>query len=137
MPVMKDIRNKIRETLGEYRPEVARICLELLEYVTSQPLDKNLHLTYSLLKSEGGAKSDSELLLALQYLSGDSARVLDMKFEFLDESGEYISVEDEIVAEARQSDIFYHPFTGQPVPDYQKSLVVYFARGTAVQTVEA
>lgn len=137
MASQADIKKKINDTLGYYKPEVARICLDLLGYLTSQSPSKKLHLTYSLLKSQSSASSDSELLIAIQYLSGESAKVLDMKFEFADESGEYIPVDDSAVAEARSTNVFYHPLTGMPVPDFQSAILVYFTPGSAVLELEA
>lgn len=129
----EDLKQEINDTLGSYKPEVARICLDLVGYLTSQPAAKELHLTYSLLKSQLKPSSDTELLLAIQYLSGDSAKVLDMKFEFADESGEFIPVDDLTVAEARNTNVFYHPLTGEPVPNFQSAILVYFTPGSALR----
>lgn len=132
-----DLKQKISDTLGNYKPEVTRICLDLIGYLTSQPASKKLHLTYSLLKAQLKPSSDTELLLAIQYLSGDAVGVLEMKFEFADESGEFFPVDDVTVAEARNTNVFYHPLTGEPVPNFQSAILVYFTPGSALRELEA
>lgn len=126
MNSMADIMREIGSTFGISQPEVARICSAIVDYLSQQPTNRRLHLTYTLLKREAVPESDSELIAAIQYLTGAKADLLEMKYEFMDEEGDYHPLAKSVVASAQKQNSLQHPVTGEMVQDYQSSLLVYF-----------
>lgn len=106
--------------------EVREACIAIAEFIASQPSNKTLHLTFSSLQHVSRAKSNRALLGAIQYLTGSRADLLDMKYEFADEDGEFHSVPDDVVAAAMTERKFFHPITGSILDNFEDSLLVYF-----------
>lgn len=121
-----DIMHELTKTLGPSAPEVTRVCSAIVAYLARQPADRHLHLTYSVLKREARANTDSDLIAAIQYLTGAKADLLEMEFEFLDEEGEYYPVVKSALVKAEREKALEHPLTGEMIRDYKSSLLVYY-----------
>ncbi|WP_029051286.1 hypothetical protein [Ralstonia sp. 25mfcol4.1] len=119
--IMRDIKS-----LGISQPEVARICAAIVIYLEGGEFDRQLHLTYSIFKRLVSPRTDSDLLAAVQYLTGAKANLLEMRYEFLDEDGEYHPISRSVVSTAAKLNALEHPVSGELVQDYQASVLVYF-----------
>ncbi|WP_374483096.1 hypothetical protein [Zoogloea sp.] len=117
---------EIEELFGPAEPEIARVCGSIIRFICSQPRPDRLHLTFSLLKDTTKPNSDRALMLAVQYLCGANAQVLEMNFEFVDEDGEYHPISSSEIAEARKSHVLGHPVTGELLSDFEDRVLVYF-----------
>lgn len=122
---------EIEELFGQAEPEVARVCGSIVEFICKQPRLDRLHLTFSLLKDTAKPNNDKALMLALQYLCGASAQVLEMNFEFVDEEGDYHPISSSEIAEARESHVLGHPVTGELLSDFEDRVLVYFKATTS------
>lgn len=123
---MADIMREIDKTFGKSEPEIAHVCTKIVAYLSKQPVNRRLHLTYSILKKEAAPKTDTHLVAAIQYLTGATADLLEMEFEFLDESGEYHPLPKAVVALAEREKALEHPVTGELIQDYKSHVLVYF-----------
>jgi hypothetical protein len=108
------------------RPEVAIACKSVVDYLTSQPEQNLRHLTFGDIFRIVTQNSGQDLTsIAIAYLSGDRARVLDMRFEFID--GDDISeVSLEELKDAQKTKVFIHPELGTEVEEFEKHIFVYF-----------
>lgn len=110
------------------RPETMRLCLAIVEYLSSKPTDALRRVSPGLLRQYAGLADSRALLPAIQYLTGDQLHLLQPQFVFI--LGDYeaeVSLDE--VAEARETREFYHPDRGELVPDFEKALHMYFTVG--------
>jgi hypothetical protein len=125
--VEKDVAiARIEEDLGR-SPEVRRACLAIVEYFSLQNKGYLERITFGQLSKIAGLGDVADILPSVEYLSGGRLHLLDPRFEFIDQESDYIeelSVED--VAQARDDSVFYHPKTGEPVPNFEHSLFMFF-----------
>lgn len=121
-----NLMNDIDRIFGQEQPEVARVCMAIVSFLVAQPPSKHLHLTYSSLKTAALPRSDSDLLAAIQFLTGAKAGMLQMKYEFVDEQGEYHPVSRSELAAAERGEGFWHPETGEAVNKYRDQILIYF-----------
>lgn len=87
----------VRRLFGE-RPEVARICEEIAHFVIDGASKRKLHLTLSLLRRHTHPSTDTDLLMAVQYLTGAEADLLEPNYAYLDESGEQLPIANDQIA---------------------------------------
>lgn len=120
------IKRDVEILFGQSEPEVVRVCLAIIEYIDKQTNPERLHLTYSLLQERTKPVDDESLMLALQYLAGARAKVLEMNFEFVDEDGDYHALTRKDVADAKARRSLPHPVTGQLLSDFEDHVLVYF-----------
>lgn len=118
--VIEHIRADIDDT------SLFNICVKVLVYVVNYPAGKLSYITYgSLRKVIGTDYRDEQLLLSIQYLCGDRASILNMKFELIDGSDTYI-IPNEDVSSARTTGILIHPDKGERIDKYEEKLVIFF-----------
>lgn len=123
-PTMDQVRQYIATDFSA-APDIAMACNRIVDYIASQPDEKLQHLTYGMLAMIAKSESKEVVSRVVSYLSGDIARVLEMRFEFID--GDDIYPLDSIyIIEARREGCFIHPDTGFPVDDYESSIYIYF-----------
>jgi hypothetical protein len=79
----------IQRTFSMREPEVARVCIAIADYLRGQKSLDGLHLTLSFFQKLTSVSSPVHLLSALQYLTGAQLPLLNIGFEFIDESGDY------------------------------------------------
>lgn len=70
--------------------------------------------------------SKEDLLTALTYLSGESNRFLETKFQFIDDYGYSFILPIEEVEEAMKSGLFCHPDTGDVVENFKNKIYVVY-----------
>lgn len=116
---------RIDEDLGRI-PEVRRACLAIVEYLSDNqgPLDR---VTFGMLSKIAGTPEVTDVLPAVQYLSGSRLHLFDPRFEFIDvDRGSADEVPLDEVARARSEQKFYHPRTGEPVENFEEWLMMFF-----------
>lgn len=93
------------------QPEIRACCLAILDYVDGST---RKYITLSMLKNAIGlAANDAprEFAAAVQYLLGDSAPALELKFEIVDPIGNPVPITgEEAIAAAREK---INPLTGE------------------------
>ncbi|MFM0060994.1 hypothetical protein PQR64_35810 [Paraburkholderia phytofirmans] len=117
---------RIEEDLGR-RPEVRRACVEIVDYLSRKDTQKVNRVTFGQLGRIAGIPEVVDILPVVEYLSGGRLHLLDPRFEFIDADNDFIEeVSVEEVAQARHDAVFYHPGTGEPVKDFERSLFMFF-----------
>jgi hypothetical protein len=108
------------------RPEVALACKSVVDYLVSQPEQNLQHLTFGDIFRVVTQNTGQDLTsIAIAYLSGDRARVLDMRFEFID-GNDIFEISAEEVQDAQNTKVFIHPELGVAVDEFEKHVFVYF-----------
>lgn len=110
----------------ETRPEVVRICEEITRYVEAGAGSRKLHLTMSLLRKHTHPSTDTDLLLALQYLAGAEAELLEPNFEYLDENGEALPLATDQVAQGAEVAAASLGVTFTRPEDFEARVMMYF-----------
>lgn len=129
---MTTILHQLRAVYGFRSPEMST-AIRILKHIRSQKPSQLGHLTFNALRAIGLPGEDVVLMRVLAILSGPSFNVLGQKFEFLDEEDdEYIDLDPEDVAAALKTGVFYHPNTGQAMPDFQRHIFVYYQAGEGI-----
>jgi hypothetical protein len=127
------IIDRIQQDWGE-KPQF-KICVSILEYLICLNTSNPLHLTFGGLRNSAGLKfSDSEFLLAIQYLCGDRTHLLDIGFELI-EGGEYIEIPDCELNNARQTGFLVHPETGEVINDFEDKVYMYFQPSSLIRSL--
>lgn len=117
----------IQRTFSAREPEVARVCVAIADYLRGQKSLDGLHLTLSLLQKLTLVTSPVHLVSALQYLTGAQLPLLNIGFEFVDESGEYHPLSLQDIAQARLTKKLLRPDTGDLISDFEANVFVYYA----------
>lgn len=130
-----DLCSGIQRAFSEREPEVARICLAIVEYLRSQKSLDKLHLTLSLLNRVTSAQSAGSLVAAMQYLTGAQAQLLDVGFEFVDESGDYHFLTIQDIDLARQTKQLVRPDTGELLRDFESRVLIYYKPSIIAQKI--
>lgn len=104
----------------------SQICMEIVDYIFSVPCDQLAYLTYGTFRSITQNKySNQELLPAIQYLHGDVMKVLEVKFEYIEDGEDYPLNKGE-VANAEETGYLIHPETGEEIANFRDKVFVYF-----------
>jgi hypothetical protein len=104
-------------------PAFIRACAHVISFIESKPLPELRHLTFGFLSL---LIENHELVSSvIAYLAGDRARLLDMRFEFIDED-EIYNISPEEINEARMGGGFIHPTTGKSVENFEHYIYIYF-----------
>ena len=120
----ENIIKKMREDLNN-SPKLLEACLNILDYVCSQPKQNLRHITFGALSLAANLQNTKDVIPASHYLIKDGVSLLIPKFEFIeDDFIEDVSLEE--IAEARKTGAFYHPDKGEPVKDFESKLFMYF-----------
>lgn len=112
--------------LGGHTP-LAELGESIIRYLYSRPTDHLKHLTHGSLKSSVGAHDDQELLLVVNYLAGERAKVFDTKFEFYDESSDsFYPLSIDEIRQAKKTGALVNPCTGEEVRGFESNVMLYF-----------
>jgi len=104
--------------------EVAKRLMEFLSLHTTTT-HINIHLIRQLTPGASSGTMDGSIVRALQFVAGDSVRLLDTKFEVVDSEDQPHDLTEEEVQAAISHQI--DPFTGAPDPGIAERLIVYFS----------
>ena len=114
----------IERVYGERAPE-REVASALLSFLAEK---SPRHITFQLVRDvvPGGAHGalDAAIARTLQYLSGDGAGVLRLRFEFLDGHDIPHALDEVEVKTAMTDDV--NPLTGERDPDVRRRLIPYF-----------
>jgi hypothetical protein len=104
----------------------ADICIDILDYLLRVPTQNLLHISYGSLKKIISQRvEESDLLMAIQYLSGERTPILEVRFEFI-EDDEIYSLPNSEIKLARETGQLVHPETGELIDDFEDKTYMYF-----------
>lgn len=117
---------RIQEDLGR-SPEVRGACVAIVDFLSSGEHGHIERVTFGQLSRIAGLDDIADVLPAVEYLSGGRLHLFEPRFEFIDTETDLVEeVSRDEVARARQDAVFYHPHTGEPVANFEKSLFMFF-----------
>lgn len=129
MKLLPQVRDYLEEDFAS-DPNIRGACSRIVDFIEAHSSDEVTYLSFGHLLDIAGSKPE-EGFAAVQYLSGARSRVLEAKFEFIeDDSIEELDASD--LAEAGETGVFYHPIEGTLVEDYQEKVFLYFVPGPGV-----
>lgn len=107
---------------------VGLVCLDIIDFVASKPLDQLRFLTFTTLSQAAGRQSiDMEVLAAVNLLTSSRLAILESHAMLVDEDDTEHELSVEEFAEARKTGTLIHPETGEPVPNFESHVVPFFA----------
>ena len=127
MRYFSDVNHHAEATFGRSRPEVVRICQEITRYVEGRDPERHLHLTLSHLRNQTKPLADVDLLLAIQYLTGAEAGLLETNFEYLAEGGEYVPLTRTQVSKGPDAVSEYLGVTFSSAQEFESRVLLYFS----------
>lgn len=114
----------------------SEICIAILNYLFHDKSKNISHITYaSLRKITGDIYDNEDLMTAIQYLSGDRVKLLDVKFELI-ENEQFFDISNIELKEARKTGELVHPETAELIKDYQEKVYVYFQPSSLVKNLQ-
>lgn len=124
---------KIYRDLSE-DPELLRACENVVSHFYSQKIENLRHITFASLGRAAGLKSAAEAVPIAEYLSSHRVRLLDKCYFLVVDDDEFeIPIEDVWLANAEH--VLYHPETGEEVPEFEKSLYMYFTINQGIKDI--
>lgn len=125
---MVDIRNFSHtvRVLFKGNPEVARICEEITTYVVGLAGKRSLSLTLSLLRIQTHPDNDRDLLLAIQYLTGAEADILEPSFAYLDENREQLPLDKRIFSQGAEVAAAHLGVEFTDEEDFESRVLLFF-----------
>lgn len=125
MPAAAHILEVLGRVLGQGKEyEVAQLLLDFLSE-HGETTYVNLQLVRQLTPGAGAGAHDSAIVRALQLLSGDAVRVLDVHFEIFDDDDHPHKLTNEEAKEALHHEV--NPLTGTRDPEIRRRVAMYFA----------
>lgn len=116
---------RIDDDLGLLFPQVAEDCKALLGYIFSKPKMARNHIHFMMLVHALNKGRPEDILPSLQYLTGASCHVLEFGYEFFDDDDSPIPIDPKDLVESRMEGVFYHPYKGTPVSNYENRIVFF------------
>lgn len=130
------IKNQILEDWGD-KPQ-SQVCFSILDYLLRVPIMKLSHITYGSLRKVVDKKfQDSDVLIAIQYLSGDRTKLLDVEFELIDDNDDSFPLPNSEVKLAEETGKLIHPERGEPVNNYKDKVFMYFKPSSLVISISS
>lgn len=114
---------RIEADLG-HAPELLGACRAVVRFLADHKADDLRQITFGMLGRAAGIPPIETIPVA-QYLTSPRARLLEKCFMLIIDGDEFEVTHDE-VAEARRNHVLYHPDRGEPIPDFEEALYVYF-----------
>jgi len=106
-------------------PGLLHACDAVVRHLELQPLEALQFITFGTLSDAAGMSSPYDAVPIAQYLSSARAHLLDRCFLLIVGDEEFDISEEEVEA-ARRERVLYHPDLGEPIPNFEQSLLVYF-----------
>ena len=121
----QEIEKQIYQDWSSKKPQ-SDICVSILDYLIRNKSKPLSHITYGSLKKIIHTNySNQDILSAIQYLCGDRIKLLEAKFELIDNE-EYYDIPNDELNEARKTGELLHPKTGEQINDYEDKVFKYF-----------
>lgn len=111
-----------------------KVCLNIVKYIQDTKLTQLEHITYNTLFQVSQSRSEKELLLAINYLTGGKAHVLDAAYELF-YGGFPLQIEKSYLKQAMDEGTFAHPDTGEEIENYQSLIQVYFKPSQKIKMI--
>jgi len=128
------IKDKINKDWGNESQFL--VCMSILNYLLRVPPEQLSHITYGSLRKVVDRKfDDTELLIAIQYLSGDHIKLLEVKFELIDDNEDNFPLPDSEMILARETGKLIHPEKGVIVDNYEDKVFMYFTPSSLVASI--
>ncbi|TAV10228.1 hypothetical protein [Rhizobium leguminosarum] len=122
---LDEIREEYRSRWGEL--PVGSVCLDIIDFVASKPLDQLRFLTFTTLaQATGRDVIDTEVLAAINLLTASRLAILESHAMLVDEDDTEHELSREEFAEARKTGTLIHPETGEAVPDFEAHVIPFF-----------
>lgn len=122
-----DILNQLNNNVA-LQQHIHIVCVKIIDYICSIS-NKNAfkYISYnSLCKKTKSSPEDIFQAISTMIING--LPVLDIKFEFIEfEDSTPIEIPSEDIIEARITNIFIHPDTGEPVESFKNKIFMYFS----------
>jgi len=119
----EQIKGIIKQDLKE--ADFLKLALEIFEYVCKDVQNIQFSLYTKEIKEIRKESSGADLFRAIQYLFGARAKVLEIKFLFVDSPKQY-KLKNSKVVKARKTGVFLHPETKKPVENFGADIFMYF-----------
>lgn len=129
---LDEIREEYRTRWGEL--SVGLVCLDIIDFIASKPVDQLRFLTFTTLSQAAGRKSiDMEVLAAVNLLTSSKLAIFESHAMLVDDDKTEHELSVEEFAEARKTGTLIHPETGEPVADFETHLIPFFVPTEALQ----
>lgn len=113
----------------------SKICIAILNYLFHDKRKNISHITYATLrKVTGDLYNDDDFMRAIQYLCGDRVKLLDVKFELIEDE-KFFDISNIELKEAEETGELVHPETGELIKDYQEKVFLYFQPSFLVKSL--
>lgn len=112
------------ETDLKFQPELKLACCAFVEFVSKHKPEDLLQITFGLISRTAQIEVVDAIPVA-HYFTGPLNHILDKKFLF-SYFGEDYEIDDSLISDARNGNIFYHPDTGEEVSNYEEYIFLYF-----------
>lgn len=129
---LDEIREEYRTRWGEL--PVGLVCLEIIDFVASKPVEQLRFLTFSTLSNAAGRQNiDVEVLAAINLLTSSRLAILESHAMLVDDDDTEHELTAEEFAEARKTGVLIHPETGKAVHDFEEHLIPFFSATEELQ----
>ncbi|MGD1942150.1 MAG: hypothetical protein ACFB0G_12635 [Leptolyngbyaceae cyanobacterium] len=130
----ESVITKIKSDWGE-QPQ-SDICIAVLNYLVQSTMELS-HITYgSIGKIVGQDFSDREVISSIEYLCGDSVRLLEIGFELI-ENDDYIPISKSEMRIARETGKLLHPEQGVLLENYEENVFLYFYPSELIKEIRS
>lgn len=130
---------KIKAELSSGRPRdgVLDLCFKILDFLSSHSEPNLRMLTFrTLSRAAEKDQVDSELLTAIMILVSSKVAALDARALLIDDDEREYELSTTDLAEARITGELIHPFTGDPVLDFESKVFPYFVPTSRVLSAD-
>ena len=130
---MPQLMEQIGRTFGEGAERV--VAESLLAFLARHQATSHitLHLMRELTPGANTGRLDAAIVRTLQYLSGDGIRILDTRFELIEEDEVPVPLTEEEVKCVLDHQV--NPITGEADPDIRNKVAIYFCPSAEYHSV--
>lgn len=125
MAKIDKLKEEVSKNWGDH--PACRTCIRIIDYIHALPDDELSMLTFTSLRNAAGEEDiNARIIDAVTLLSSTSIHALDTHLLFIDDDEQEFEISKAMLAEARQTGVFIHPQTGEPVADFEHKVVPFF-----------
>ncbi|WP_198078445.1 hypothetical protein [Acinetobacter calcoaceticus] len=130
--IVVELTKEINIKLSHINPDMAKVCIAIIEYVSIAPYKKP-HLTFNDLYRVSPKVEDETFYDAVFYLTRKNINVLTQEFEAFHPREGFKKVPDrEQILEDMKNEEFFNPFTGDELneKEFGEQVLTYFSPST-------